>query len=137
MHVAGAGRMERVDEYQMVIALIVGGLDDGRLRIHVKQDGRDGIAMGRNQPQDGGTQRRCRRHHGANRLGIAVESEIHSYAGHRERPAGQIRGQTGSGDDRGASGGHARQAGGQIEDGYTEADLLGRGREDLQARHSE
>ena len=44
-YVAGCCRMARVIVDQLVgIALIVRGLDHGRLRIHVKQDRRDGIA---------------------------------------------------------------------------------------------
>ncbi len=39
--------MARIIECQSVgVALIIGSLDHGRLRIHVKQHGRDGIAVG-------------------------------------------------------------------------------------------
>jgi len=45
-HISRRGRMERVDKYHLVgVALIVCGLNDRRLRIHVKQDGRDRIVI--------------------------------------------------------------------------------------------
>ena len=51
--------MERIYKYHLVaVALIVRGLNDGRLCIHVKQDRRNGIAIRRDQFQDGRTEGR-------------------------------------------------------------------------------
>ena len=40
-----AGWRASIVDQRVGVALIVRGLDHGRLRIHVKQDGRDGIAI--------------------------------------------------------------------------------------------
>ena len=45
-HIARSCRMAGVIEYESVgVVLIVSGLDHWRLRVHVKQDGRDGIGV--------------------------------------------------------------------------------------------